>query len=55
MKSKLEKAMEYIRGYCIKHSSCEDCKLNSDELDGCCIKKIPCDWKTPSEMKGGAE
>ena len=53
MKSKLEKAIEYIRGYCIKHSRCEDCKFDSD--DGCFIKKMPCDWKTPSEMKGGAE
>lgn len=51
MRSKLDKSIEYIRGYCSKHSRCEDCKLNTDALDGCSIRKLPCDWQTISEKE----
>ena len=45
MKSRLEKAMEYIQGYCNKHSTCDDCKLATQEAGHCRLEcKIPCDW-----------
>lgn len=46
MKPKLEKALEYIIGYCEKHPSCNDnCKLRDD--DGTCLfwkAGSPVDW-----------
>lgn len=57
MKSKLDKSIEYIRGYCLKHSCCEECKLNNDMEGHCSLKDLPLNWKTPqeTEQKGGAE
>ena len=47
MKTKLEKAIEYIIGYCEKHPHCRDgCKLYGD--DGECLfwkGESPIDWK----------
>lgn len=47
MKTKLEKSLEYIIGYCDKHHSCKDnCKLCDD--DGYCLflkTQVPVDWK----------
>lgn len=52
MKSKLDKAIEYIRGYCSKHGSCLDCKLNDDSKQDCILSKtIPCDWETQKERQ----
>lgn len=45
MKSRLEKAMEYIQGYCNKHDNCEKCKLKIQETGYCRLEnKVPCDW-----------
>ena len=45
MKSRLEKAIEYIQGYCNKHDKCENCKLITNETGYCQLEnKIPCDW-----------
>lgn len=47
MKAKLEKAIEYIIGYCEKHPSCKyNCKFYGD--DGMCMfwkADSPVDWK----------
>lgn len=51
MKSRIDKAIEYIRGYCDKHTDCEKCRLHDDEV-GCFLhNSIPAEWKTPSEMR----
>ena len=45
MKSRLEKAIEYIHGYCNKHDKCENCKLITHETGYCQLaNKMPCDW-----------
>lgn len=45
MKSRLEKAMEYIQGYCNKHASCEECKLKVQETGFCRLEQnTSCDW-----------
>ena len=45
MKSRLEKAMEYIQGYCDKHNNCKNCKLITQETGYCRLEdKVPCDW-----------
>ena len=44
-KSRLEKAMEYIQGYCNKHDNCKNCKLTMQETGYCRLEnKVPCDW-----------
>lgn len=49
MKSKLEKSIEYIAGYCNKHDSCASCPLAGEE--GCilCNEYHCCDW--PDALK----
>lgn len=45
MKSRLEKAMEYIQGYCDKHANCEKCKLKVQETGFCRLESnLPTDW-----------
>lgn len=41
----IKQALEYIKGYCEKHTFCADCPLFQDE-DNCCFADliIPCDW-----------
>ena len=39
MKNKLEKAIEYIKGYCEKHNSCDGCKLNDDRCGGMSMRE----------------
>ena len=52
MKSRIDKAIEYIRGYCQKHDNCDGCKLECNK-SGCDFRNwsIPADWETPSERK----
>ena len=52
MKSKLDKAIEYIRGYCQKHTDCDKCQFYDSAWD-CQFKDgyIPVEWKTPSEIQ----
>lgn len=55
MKTRLDESIEYIRGYCLKHSCCEECKLN---MEGhCSMKDLPLNWKTLQEkkQKGGVD
>lgn len=54
MKSKIEKAIDYIAGYCNKHSSCEECPLTSD--DGCKLRTtcIP-EWTGKELLKEEAK
>ena len=51
MKSRLDKSIEYIRGYCLKNVSCEECKLNNDDKEHCDLKDLPYNWNTISERK----
>lgn len=57
MKTRLDKSIEYIRGYCLKHLCCEECKLNNDMEEHCSLKDLPLNWKTLQEkkQKGGAK
>lgn len=56
MKSRLEKAMEYIQGYCNKHSTCDDCKLATQEAGHCRLEcKIPCDWNASIEESDNSD
>ena len=50
MKSRLEKAMEYIKGYCNKHNNCKNCKLITQETGYCRLEdKVPCYWNVNIE------
>lgn len=51
MKTRLDKSIEYIRGYCGKHFCCEECKLNNDMKGHCSLKDLPLNWKTLQEKK----
>lgn len=51
----IEEAMEFIKGYCNKHTSCTNkngnCRL-WDENSGCCFlgnEIVPCDWQIEKE------
>ena len=52
MKSKLDKAVEYIRGNCQKHSVCDKCVFYDNAWD-CQFKDgyVPAEWKTPEEIR----
>lgn len=50
MKTRIEKAIEYIKGYCDKHSSCEKCRLYSDD-NKCIVQDIPCDWECKEQTE----
>lgn len=41
---KIIEAFEYLKGYCKKHKSCDNCRFVKD--NGWCSLKdsIPCDW-----------
>lgn len=46
MKTRLQKSIEYIKGYCDKHDDCRKCKLHDSKNERCgIIDKIPVDWK----------
>ena len=46
MKTRLQKSIEYIKGYCGKHEDCRKCKLYDSETALCGIRnKVPADWK----------
>ena len=53
-KINIEKAIDYVAGYCNKHSSCEECPLTSD--DGCKLRTtcIP-DWTGKELLKEEAK
>ena len=51
MKTRLDKSIEYIRGYCLKHLCCEECKLNNDMEEHCSLKDLPLNWETLQEKK----
>ena len=45
MKSKIEKAVLYIKGFCEKHYGCEKCKLYDKENSVCMLRSdVPCCW-----------
>lgn len=48
--NRLEKAINYIRGYCNKHTNCKDCQLVNFDNGFCLLdKECPSDWKTQDE------
>lgn len=52
MKTRLQKSIEYIKGYCDKHDDCEKCKLHDSETAWCGIRdKVPADWKYKAETE----
>lgn len=50
MKTRLDKSIEYIRGYCSKHCLCGECKLHNG-IKGCLLKDLPLNWETLQEKK----
>lgn len=53
MKTRLQKSIEYIKGYCDKHDDCKKCKLYDSETAWCGIRdKVPEDWKYKTESEG---
>ena len=57
MKTRLDKSIEYIRGYCLKHYRCDECKLYNDMKGHCSLKELPLNWETLQEIeqKDGAK
>ena len=54
MKTRLQKSIEYIKGYCDKHDDCRQCKLYVSETACCGIRdKAPTDWKYNAESEEG--
>lgn len=52
MKTRLQKSIEYIKGYCDKHDDCRKCKLHDSKNERCgIIDKIPVDWKYKAESE----
>lgn len=49
----LEDAMEYIKGYCSKHRTCDKdgCRLYNNDTRQCFLydDAIPCDWVVRTE------
>lgn len=45
MKTRLRKALEYIAGYCEKHTRCSDCPLSGYEgVNECLLVVCPTEW-----------
>lgn len=52
MKTRLQKSIEYIKGYCDKHDDCTKCKLYYSEIKCCGIRdEVPADWKYKAETE----
>lgn len=52
MKPRLQKSIEYIKGYCDKHDSCSFCKLQDKNTGECILQKtIPSDWQFKAESE----
>lgn len=49
-KNVLVKAIERIKGYCLKQVGCSRCRFS---IDGECVlyHKIPADWELPDKKK----
>ena len=46
MKTRLQKSIEYIKGYCDKHDSCDFCRLQEKDTKMCMFKDlIPAEWE----------
>lgn len=44
-KDRVDKAVEIIKGYCLKHTNCEKCRFRGE--NGYCMFEggdVPCDW-----------
>lgn len=51
MKTRLDKSIEYIRGYCEKNETCTRCKLLNHEEGRCSFEKLPLNWETLQERE----
>lgn len=46
MKSRLQKSIDYIKGFCEKHDACDFCRLQDKETKICTLRDaIPIEWK----------
>lgn len=44
---RVDKAVEVIKGYCLKHFDCTACRFYNKRTDDCVLTKSntpPCDW-----------
>lgn len=57
MKDRVDKAVETLRGFCLKRVACDGCRFN-DEAYGCLLirngQTIPADWEVPERKQGYA-
>ena len=52
MKTRLQKSIEYIKGYCDKHDSCDFCRLYEKDTNMCMFKDlIPAEWNYKAETE----
>jgi len=51
MKDRVYKAVERIKGYCMKQKHCDKCRFYM--IDKCSLIEggIPCDWEIPQKPK----
>lgn len=51
-KDRVDKAVETLKGYCNKHSDCDErCRLYDKENKVCMLEKgiLPCDWSVNND------
>lgn len=50
-KDRIDKAVETIKGYCTKHSTCTNCRFRIKGSGVCVFEKgeIPCEWSEENE------
>lgn len=52
MRSRLQKAIDYIKGYCDKHDSCYTCRLQNKEDAACMLKSTyPGEWELKKDQR----
>lgn len=52
MKSRLQKSIDYIKGFCEKHYRCDDCRLQDKETNDCFFgNRIPTEWEYKAESE----
>ena len=55
MKTKVEKAIDTIKGFCGKHDTCDRCRYRT-ETDGCMFREdIPYYWDSKTNNRGKEE
>lgn len=54
MKSKLQRAYDYMVGYCMKQANCERCRFFDEDSGECALTPVPANWpvmKAPKPIR----